>query len=108
LKKALPLFKLGLGGRFGNGKQWNSWISLVDEVGAIRFLLDADVRGPVNLTAPEPVTNGEYTKVLGRALGRPAGLSIPSIGPKLLLGSQGADELLAGQRVRPAVLEQAG
>lgn len=108
LKKSLPLFRLGLGGKFGDGRQWNSWISLTDEVGAIRFLLDADVAGPVNLTAPEPVTNGDYAKVLGRVLGRRAAMSIPSIGPKLLLGSEGAEELLAGQRVLPAVLEHAG
>ncbi|MHB1710169.1 MAG: TIGR01777 family oxidoreductase [Acidimicrobiales bacterium] len=108
LKKVLPLFKLGLGGRLGDGKQWNSWISITDEVGAIRYLLGADVAGPVNVTAPEPVTNGDYTKMLGRVLGRPAALSIPLIGPKLLLGSEGARELLAGQRVLPTVLEHEG
>ena len=71
LKKMLPLFKLFAGGRFGNGKQWQSWISLPDEVGAICHLLTSDVEGPVNLTAPNPVTNAGFVKVLGKAMGRP-------------------------------------
>jgi len=109
LKKTLPLFKLGLGGRFGSGKQWWSWISLADEVGAIRHLLDHDVSGPVNLTAPAPVTNAEYTSTLGSVLGRPTVLPVPSFGPKLLLGAEGAKAvLLDGQRVLPAVLERKG
>jgi uncharacterized protein (TIGR01777 family) len=109
LRKALPLFKLGLGGRFGTGRQWWAWIAIEDEVGAIRFLLDSDVAGPVNLTAPEPVTNAEYTKVLGRVLGRPTVLPVPSFGPKLLLGSEGAEAVLhASQRVVPEVLLGAG
>ena len=68
LKKQLPLFKFGLGGKLGTGRQWQSWISLDDEVGAILHLLTADVRGPVNLTAPNPVTNAELTKTLGGVL----------------------------------------
>jgi len=109
LKKTLPLFKLGLGGRFGSGKQWWSWISLADEVGAIRHLLDHDVSGPVNLTAPTPVTNAEYTATLGSVLGRPTVLPVPSFGPKLLLGAEGAKAvLLDGQRAVPSVLERAG
>ncbi len=109
LKKTLPLFKLGLGGRFGSGKQWWSWISLADEVGAIRHLLDHDVSGPVNLTAPAPVTNAEYTSTLGSVLGRPTVLPVPSFGPKLLLGAEGAKAvLLDGQRAVPAVLEREG
>ncbi len=68
LKKQLPLFKLGAGGRFGSGRQWQSWISLDDEVAAIEHLLAADVAGPVNLTAPHPVTNREFAKVLGKVL----------------------------------------
>lgn len=109
LKKTMPLFKLGLGGRFGGGKQWWSWISLADEVGAIRHLLDHDVSGPVNLTAPTPVTNAIYTATLGRVLGRPTVLPVPSFGPKLLLGAEGAQAmLLDGQRVLPSVLEGAG
>jgi hypothetical protein len=103
------LFKLFAGGRFGNGRQWQSWISLPDEVGAIMHLLTADVAGPVNLTAPNPVTNAEFAKLLGKALGRPSAVPVPSFGPKLLLGGELADALLfTGQRVLPAVLQQSG
>lgn len=109
LGKMLPLFKAGLGGRFGSGKQWWSWVSLADEVGAIRFLLDHDVAGPVNLTGPEPVTNAELAKALGEVLHRPALLPVPAFGPGLLLGRELAHELLyAGQRVEPAVLAREG
>src|SRR5690606_14379117 len=71
LKKMLPLFKLGLGGRFGNGRQWMSWISLTDQVRAIEHLLTSDVAGPANLTAPNPVRNAELADTLGDVLGRP-------------------------------------
>jgi uncharacterized protein (TIGR01777 family) len=109
LKKMLPLFKLGIGGRFGKGDQWQSWISLHDEVAAIIHLLTADVSGPVNLTAPAPVTNGDFARTLGSVLHRPAKVPVPSFGPKLLLGSELADALLfSGQRVLPAVLLQSG
>jgi uncharacterized protein (TIGR01777 family) len=109
LKKLLAVFKLGIGGRFGNGKQWQSWISLDDEINAIEFLLRTDVSGPVNLTAPHPVTNAEFTAVLARVLKRPAILPIPSFGPKLLLGSELADALLfTGQRVLPDALHKSG
>jgi len=108
LAKLLPLFKLGVGGRMGSGRQWWSWISLPDEVAAIRFLIDGDVDGPVNLTAPGPVTNAEFTKVLGRVLGRPTFLPVPAFGPKLLRGPELAQELLfTSQRIRPEVLEGA-
>ena len=100
LKKQLPLFKLFLGGRFGGGTQWQSWISIRDEVGAILHLLEHDVAGPVNLTAPNPVTNGDFAKVLGRVLGRPSVVPVPSFGPKLVLGVR------AGRQ--PAVLQPAG
>lgn len=109
LKKQLPLFKLGLGGKFGNGRQWQSWISITDEVGAIIHLLNSSVSGPVNLTAPEPVTNSVFTNVLGSVLGRPAVLPIPTFGPKLLLGTELANALLfTGQRVLPQVLQADG
>lgn len=109
LKKQLPLFKLGLGGRFGDGRQWQSWISLADEVGAIIHLLDADVAGAVNLVAPHPVTNREFTSVLASVLRRPAVMPIPSFGPKLLLGSELAEALLyTSQRVQPTRLEASG
>ncbi len=106
LKKQLPLFKLGLGGKMGSGKQWQSWISLDDEVGAIVHLLNGTHAGPVNLTAPNPVTQAEFANTLARVLGRPAFLPIPSFGPKLLLGGELADNLLfTGQRILPKVLQ---
>jgi len=109
LKKQLPLFKLGLGGRFGNGRQWQSWISITDEVAAITHLLTSDVEGPVNLTAPNPVTNAEFTSTLAKVLKRPALLPIPSFGPKLLLGSELANNLLfTGQKVLPSRLSADG
>ncbi len=109
LKKMLPLFKLFLGGRFGKGTQWQSWVSLDDEVGAIIHLLTADVRGAVNLTAPTPVTNSAFTTTLGRVLHRPTILPVPSFGPKLLLGGELANALLfTGQKVLPKVLQASG
>ena len=109
LAKQLPLFKIGAGGRLGSGEQFWSWISMVDELGALEFLLDADIDGPVNLTGPEPVTNGAFTDVLGDVLGRPTFLPVPTFGPKMLLGRELADELLfTSARVLPARLEAAG
>lgn len=109
LKKLLPLFAIGAGGRFGSGRQWQSWISLPDEVGAIVHLLGADVSGAVNLTAPNPLTNAEFTKVLAKVMRRPALLPVPRIGPALLLGGDLADALLyTGQRVVPGVLSRSG
>ena len=109
LAKQLPLFKLGLGGRFGSGRQWQSWISIDDEVGAIEHLLTAAVVGPVNLTAPQPVTNSEFTDVLARALHRPHLPFVPSLGPKVLFGTELVrNVLLTGQRVIPAKLTESG
>ena len=109
LKKQLPLFRLGLGGKFGNGRQWQSWISIDDEIGAIAHLLSSKLSGAVNLTAPNPVTNAEFTRTLAAVLKRPAVLPIPSFGPKLLLGSDLADALLfTGQRVMPSALQRDG
>ena len=109
LAKMLPLFKLFVGGRFGNGKQWQSWISLPDEVGAIVHLITADVSGPVNLTAPNPVTNGEFATTLGSVLHRPTLLPVPRFGPALLLGGELADNLLyTGQKVLPRALLASG
>ena len=105
LKKQLPLFKFGLGGKMGSGEQWQSWISIDDEVGAIVHLLSSTVSGPVNLTAPNPVTNAEFTDTLGTAVHRPTVLPIPKFGPRLLLGAELAENLLfTGQRVVPRVL----
>ncbi len=109
LGKILPLFRFGLGGRLGSGRQWWSWITLDDELGAIRFLLDHDVAGPVNLTAPAPVTNRDFTRALGGALHRPAVIPVPRVGPKVLLGGELAESLLfSSQRVLPAVLQEHG
>jgi len=109
LKKQLPLFKLGLGGKFGDGRAWQSWISLDDELAAIEHLLTAKVSGAVNLTAPNPVTNADFTTALARALKRLAILPIPKFGPQLLLGAELADALLfTGQRVMPAELLKSG
>ena len=110
LGKVLPLFRFGLGGRLGSGRQYWSWISMADEVGAIRFLLErSDVTGPVNLTAPTPVTNAAFTKTLASVLRRPALFPVPAFGPKLILGGELAEELLfCSARVEPAVLAAAG
>ena len=109
LKKLLPLFKLGVGGPFGSGKQYQSWITLDDEVGAIEHLLTAGVTGPVNLTAPNPVTNKEFAKTLGRVLERPAVVPVPAFGPRLLLGKEMANALLfESQNIVPNVLTASG
>lgn len=109
LKKQLPLFKLGLGGRFGNGHQWQSWISIDDEVGAIVHLLSAETGGAVNLTAPDPVTNSEFTTTLAKVLHRPAFIPVPTFAPKLVLGSELVESLLlGGQRVLPTALQRSG
>jgi len=110
LGRTLPLFRLGLGGRLGSGRQYLSWITLADEVAALNHLLaHDDISGPVNLTAPEPVTNAEFTRALGRALHRPAVLAVPGVALRTVLGREMADEMvLAGQRVRPGVLGATG
>lgn len=110
LGRQLPIFRLGLGGRLGSGRQWVSWITIDDEVGAIRRAIDDDtLQGPVNATAPAPVTNAAFTAALGRALHRPAVLAVPGPVLGLALGRQLADEaLLGGQRVLPARLTAAG
>lgn len=108
LGKQLPIFKAGLGAPLGNGRQWVSWISLQDELAAIAHLLTAEVSGPVNLVSPVPVTNREFTKVLGRVLHRPT-LPVPVPGFVLRVGvGEFVGELLGGQRLLPAVLEQTG
>lgn len=109
LGRQLFLFKAGLGGRIGTGEQWQSWISLPDHLGAICHLLEADVEGPVNLTAPKPVTNREFTKTLGHVLRRPTVLPIPIFAPAILYGRELVKSLLlSSQRVRPQVLENSG
>jgi uncharacterized protein (TIGR01777 family) len=105
--RMFPLFKFGLGGKLGNGKQYWSWISLRDEVCALQFLLEQEhLSGPVNLTGPTPVTNAEVTSVMGHVLGRPTLLPAPAFALKAALG-EFSTEVLGSTRVVPAVLEQA-
>ncbi len=105
-----PLFAAGLGGPLGRGEQWMSWIGIDDLVDVYyRALLDPQLSGPVNAVAPNPVRNREYTATLARVLHRPAVLPVPGLGPRLLLGAQGAEELTeASQRVEPGRLLAAG
>jgi uncharacterized protein (TIGR01777 family) len=102
------LFRLGLGGRLGDGQQYWPWISLTDEVGAIRHLLTAEVSGPVNLTGPDPVTNAEFTAELGRQVHRPTVLTVPTLAIKLALGEFGRSSVVGGQRAIPERLQESG
>ena len=109
LGKVLPLFRLGVGGRLGSGRQWMSWIALPDEIAALRFLISGDdISGPVNLTAPEPVRNADYTKAIGRAVHRPALAVVPPIALRAALGGFADEGVLVSQRVVPTRLEDAG
>lgn len=105
-----PMFAAGLGGRLGDGRHWLSWIGIDDLIDVYhRALFDDRFAGPVNAVAPEPARNADYTRVLARVLHRPALFPVPAIGPRLLLGAQGAAELaVASQRVRPGYLLDAG
>ena len=108
LGKVLPLFKAGVGGRLGSGHQYVSWIARPDHIAAMRFLLDADdVSGPVNVTAPNPVTNRDYTKAIAAAVHRPALFPAPSLALKAVLG-EFAGNVVGGQRVLPKRLVDAG
>ena len=109
LKKMLPPFRMGVGGKIGSGKQWMSWIALDDVVGALNFALtNGSLRGPVNFVAPNPVTNAEFTKTLGKVLSRPTLFPIPAFAVKLLFGEMGEALLLGGQRVGPERLKSGG
>ena len=107
LGKMLPLFRFGLGGKMGNGKQWWSWITLHDLIRAIVYLLEHSISGPVNLTAPNPVTNQEFTSALARAMHRPALFPAPAIALKIAMGGFSA-EILGSKKVMPNVLSEAG
>jgi uncharacterized protein len=108
MSRIRPLFQAGLGGRLGSGRQYWPWISLADEVGAIRFLLTSELSGPVDLTGPTPVTNAEFTAVLARLLHRPAVLPVPPVALRLALGDFAQEGVLAGQRALPTALTEAG
>jgi len=109
LEKMLPPFKLGAGGRLGSGKQWMSWVTLDDVVAAIDYAITSDrVSGPVNVVAPNPVTNADFTHELGHALHRPAVATVPAFALRFAYGEMGEAVLLASQRVVPAALQRAG
>jgi uncharacterized protein len=109
LPKQALLFRLGLGGRFGSGRQWLSWISLDDIAGAyLHALTRGDLDGPVNAVAPNPVTNAEFTATLARVLRRPAVLHVPAFAPRLVLGQFADEMLLVSQRARPGRLQETG
>jgi uncharacterized protein len=107
LAKMLPPFKMGAGGRVGNGKQWMSWIHVEDLAGLIRFAVANPVSGVVNGVAPNPVTNAEFTKALGAALHRPAVVPVPTLALRMMFGEM-ADVLLGSARVLPKAAEAAG
>ena len=109
LGKMLPVFRAGLGGRLGSGKQWMSWVSLEDVVAAIEFVLETPALvGPVNVTSPHPATNAEFTRALARQLHRPAMLPAPAFALRLALGEMADEALLASTRAVPAKLMGAG
>ena len=106
LATMLTPFRLGLGGVIGDGAQWMSWISFDDVIGVFRHVLERDeLRGPVNAVAPTPVTNAEFTRTLGRVLGRPTVMPLPAFAARLALGEMADELLLTSQRVLPARLE---
>jgi uncharacterized protein (TIGR01777 family) len=107
LGRMLPLFRFGLGGKLGSGKQWWSWITLHDVVRAIIFALENPIVGPVNLTTPNPVTNQEFTAALARAMNRPALFPAPAIALKIALGGF-SSEVLGSKKVMPNALSDAG
>jgi hypothetical protein len=107
LKRLVPIVKAGVGGKLGDGRQFMPWISLTDQVAGMRFLLEHDVAGPVNLVGPAPVRNAEFTKTLGRLLHRPTVLPVPGFAAHVALG-EFAEDVLTGQRAVPARLSAAG
>lgn len=107
LGRMLPLFRFGLGGKLGSGKQWWSWITLHDVVRAIIFALEHPISGPVNLTTPNPVTNQEFTAALAQAMKRPALFPAPAIALKIALGGF-SSEVLGSKKVLPNALSDAG
>lgn len=109
LNRLRPLFGVGLGARLGDGRQYLPWISLEDQVRAVLFAIShTELAGPVNVTGPAPVTNGEFTSALGRALHRPTPMIVPGFVLRAMLGEFADEGLLSGQRAIPAALEEAG
>jgi uncharacterized protein (TIGR01777 family) len=103
LGRMLPIFKFGLGGKLGSGKQWWSWITLHDQIRAMIFLMNSKIEGPVNITSPNPVTNQQFTAALARALKRPAFFPAPAFALRAVLGGF-STEILGSKRVMPKVL----
>ncbi|RMI27722.1 TIGR01777 family oxidoreductase [Nocardia stercoris] len=109
LQMLLPLYRLGLGGRLGDGRQYLPWISLADEVSAIMFALtEPSIRGPLNLVGPAPVTNAEFNRALGRAVRRPTVFSVPAFALRTVVGEMADEAILRGPRAIPSGLEAAG
>ena len=109
LGRLLAPFRLGLGGVVGSGRQYMSWVSLADLIAALQYAIETEaLAGPVNLVAPEPVTNAEFTRVLGKVLGRPTVIPLPAFAVSALMGEMGRELLLAGQRVSAGRLIASG
>lgn len=108
LGRLIPLFKLGLGGRLGGGRQWMSWIARDDHIAALRFLIDGDLAGPVNLATPNAVTNADFTKALGAALNRPAIFTVPPFALRIALDGLADEGALISLRIVPGKLTAAG
>lgn len=109
LKVMLPVFRLGLGGRLGSGRQWMSWITLADTIRAIEHVMErSDVSGAVNVVGPAPMTNAEFTRTLGRVLGRPAVLPAPAWALRLAIGEMADEAVLASERAVPRKLHESG
>lgn len=108
LRRMLPFFKLGVGGRVASGKQWWTWVGMDDVTQAYAFALRSDLAGPVNLCAPNPVTNEQFTKALGKALNRPTIFPAPELAVRTLFGQRGVDVLIRRPRALPARLLDAG
>jgi uncharacterized protein (TIGR01777 family) len=108
LKQMLLPFRMGVGGRVGSGSQWWSWIDLRDVAGAILHVIQSNLRGPVNFVAPNPVTNLEFTKMLGNVLSRPTIFPVPAFAARLAFGQMADELLLASQRVEPVQLKKSG
>jgi uncharacterized protein len=109
LKRLTPLYLAGLGGRLGSGQQYQSWISLADEIGAFRHVLTtSDIAGPVNVAGPDPARNIEFNRVLGQIVRRPAVIPVPAVGLRIVLGEFAEEGVLVSQRVVPEVLSNSG
>ena len=109
LERMLTPFRMGVGGKVGNGKQWMSWIALEDVINALRFLIDEPgSEGPVNFTAPRPVTNADFTEALGSVLSRPTLFSVPAFAARLAFGEMADELLLSSAKVEPERLKESG